>query len=180
MREVSEVSEEGKVAVARMRRSCAAFLRLLDGVTDVQWRIRPAGEEWSLAETVEHVTIAAEATWRRLERQLLAAPIAPGTPRFDDARIDADMFRIDGPAPALAVPTGRFATRAEGVAALSAACEGIALWAESSRADLRAFGLPHPVFGVFDGVQWIHFMAAHHDNHAPQLRSLLGHPELAT
>jgi hypothetical protein len=173
------MSADLRTALARMRRSCEELLRLLDGVTDVQWRRRPQGEEWSLAETVEHVFLAAQGIGRRLGTQLLAAPLDAATTRFDDARIDADMFRIDGPAPALAVPTGRFATRAEGVAALAGACDAIVGWAERSGANLRQFGLPHPVFGVFDGVQWILFLAAHADNHAPQVRALLAHPELA-
>jgi hypothetical protein len=45
--------------------------------------------------------------------------------------------------------------------------------------DPRDFGLAHPVFGVFDGVQWILFLAAHADNHTPQLRALRARPELA-
>lgn len=47
-------------------------------------------------------------------------------------------------------------------------------------ADLRAYGLLHPVFSVFDGVQWILFAAAHTDNHLPQLRGLRAHRELSS
>lgn len=170
---------DAKTAVVRMKGALDEFLAALGGVSDAQWRIRPPGEEWSLAETVEHVTLATQGTLARLRKQLLASPLASGTPRFDDARIDADMFRQDGPAPALAVPTGRFATRAEGVAALRTAADGIADWVAATPQDLRAFGLPHPVFGSFDGVQWILFVAAHADNHTPQLRALRARPELA-
>lgn len=131
-----------------------------------------------MAETVEHVVLTNHAILARLG-QLLTAPFASDAPRFDDAAISGEMFRSAGPAPALAEPTGRFATRAEGVAALAAACDGIASWATETRQDLRAYGLPHPVFGSFDGVQWILFSAAHTDNHIPQLRTLRLYPELA-
>lgn len=171
---------DAKSAVARVRRALGEFLSPLGSVSAAQWSLRPPGEEWSLAETVEHVALATQGTLALLERRLLASPLPAEAARFDDARIDAEMFRLDGPAPALAVPTGRFATRADGVAALRAACDGLADWAASTAQDPRAFGLLHPVFGTFDGVQWILFAAAHIDNHTPQVRALLARPELAT
>jgi hypothetical protein len=167
-----------QTALDSMCHSTEELLALLDGASDSQWHLRPAGEEWSLAETAEHVVLSNCAILARLGR-LLAASLARDATHFDDAKITADMFRIDGPAPALAVPTGRFATRAEGVAALTAACDGISAWAKECPEELRAHGLPHPIFGFFDGVQWILFVAAHTDNHAEQLRVIRAHPEFA-
>jgi hypothetical protein len=128
-------------ALDSMRHSTEGFLALLDGVSDTQWHLRPAGEEWSIAETVEHVVLSNRGILARLG-QLSAA-------------------------------------RAEGVAALTAACDGIAAWTKETPADLRGHGLPHPIFGTFDGVQWILFAAAHTDNHVPQLRAIRAHPEFA-
>ena len=114
-------------------------------------------------------------------QQLLAAPLPADAPPFDDAAISAGMFETAGPAPpGLAEPKGRFATRAEGIAALIEIRDELVAWARATRADLRAHALPHPVFGVFDGVQWILFAAAHTDNHLPQLRALRAHRELAS
>ena len=165
-------------ALDSMHRATEGFLALLDGVSDTQWHLHPAGEEWSIAQTVEHVVLSNRGILKGLEH-LLAAPIADDATRFDDAGISSAMFRSDGPAPAFAVPTGRFATRAEGVAALSAAFEDIAAWAKESPETLRAHGLPHPLFGLFDGVQWILFGAAHTDNHARQLRAIRAHRDFA-
>ena len=168
---------DAKSAVECMRRALEAFLAPLADVSAARWSLRPPGEEWSLGETVEHVTLAAQGTLARLERKLFASPLPPDAERFDDERIDGGMFRSDGPAPALAVPTGRFPTPAEGVTALRAACDGLAAWAARITQDPRAFGLRHTVFGTFDGVQWILFMAAHLDNHAPQVRTVLARLE---
>jgi len=164
-------------AVARFERSTLSFLDALDGVSEEAWRVRPAGEMWSLAETVEHVVLTDRAIRARLE-QLLAARLLPGAPRFDDAAISARMFDGAGPAPpGLAEPSGRFATRAEGIAALLEVRDQLVRWARETPADLRSHGLPHPVFGVFDGVQWILFAAAHTENHLPQLRALRANAE---
>jgi len=166
-------------AVERFERSTRSFLDALDGASERTWRLRPAGEIWSLAETVEHVVLTDRSVRARLQ-QLLAAPLTAGAPRFDDAAISAGMFETAGPAPpGLAEPKGRFATRAEGIAALIEVRDELVAWALATAADLRAHGLPHPVFGVFDGVQWLLFAAAHTDNHLPQLRALQAHRELA-
>jgi hypothetical protein len=72
----------------------------------------------------------------------------------------------------LAEPTGRFATRSEGASALIAVRDGVAAAVRNDGERLRAFGFEHPVFGTFDGVQWVLFLAAHTDNHVPQLQRL--------
>lgn len=166
-------------AVERFERSTRSFLDVLESVQEGTWRLRPAGETWSLAETVEHVVLTDRSVGAKLQ-QLLAAPLPAGASRFDDAAISAGMFETAGPAPpGLAEPRGRFATPAEGIAALIEVRDEVVAWTRATTADLRAHGLPHPVFGVFDGVQWLLFAAAHTDNHLPQLRALQAHRELA-
>jgi len=170
---------DAAAAVARFEQSTGSFLQLLDGVSEREWQLRPAGEPWSLAETVEHVVLANRSIHATLQR-LLAAPLSAGAPRYDDCAISSDMFATAAPPPPGAgEPKGRFTTREQGLAALTEVRDGLIAWARDTRADLRAHGLPHPVFGVFDGVQWILFAAAHTDNHLPQLRGLRAHPELA-
>ena len=158
-------------ALQRFLRSTGAFAALLDAPAELLWRERPAGEEWSLAETVEHVVLTNEATLARFRDRLLASPFPAGAERFADERITEEMFR--GPAPpGLAEPRGRFATRDEGVAALVATRDAIETVVAAQGERLRGFALPHPVFGTFDGVQWVLFLAAHTDNHVPQLARL--------
>lgn len=169
---------DAAAAVARFEHSTRSFLDALDGTSERAWRHRPPGQNWSLAETVEHVVLTNRSVRARLQR-LPAAPLADGAPHFDDAAISADMFETAGPIPpGLAEPKGRYATCAEGRAALTEARDEIGAWARATTADLRAHGLPHPVFGVFDGVQWLLFAAAHTDNHLPQLRALRAQGDL--
>lgn len=167
-------------AIARFEHSTRTVLDALDGVSDRAWGFRPTGETWSLAETVEHVVITDRLVHARLV-QLPAAPFPSDARRFDDAAIAAAMFATAAPPPTdLAEPKGRFATRAEGIAALVGIQADLVAWARGAAIDLRAYGLPHPVFGVFDGVQWLLFAAAHTDNHLPHLRALRAHRELSS
>jgi hypothetical protein len=162
-------------ALATFFQSTTSFLALIDGTTDDRWPLRSAGEEWSPAETVEHVVLTNRATLRRLQHVADAVPMA-NVARFPDSQIVEQMFH-GVPAPTgLAEPTGRFATRAEGVSALIAVRDGVADSARVEDGRLRDIGFVHPVFGTFDGVQWILFLAAHTDNHIPQLRRLRDAP----
>jgi hypothetical protein len=43
------------------------------------------------------------------------------------------------------------------------------------RVDLRGVAVPHPVFGLLDGVQWLFFAAAHTERHRAQLIGLKRH-----
>jgi hypothetical protein len=85
-------------AVAQFESSTGSFLVAVDGVSETVWRHRPAGEEWSLAETVEHVVLTDRLIRATLER-VLTAPLSVDAPRFDDAAICAGMFDDAGPAP---------------------------------------------------------------------------------
>jgi hypothetical protein len=166
-------------ALESMQRSTRCFLDLVGGVSDSQWRLRPTDQEWSMAETVEHVVLSNRAILTALGK-LIATPLAEGAKRCDDALLSVDMFRGPHPQPALAEPTGRLATRFEGVTALAATRDALRSWVNLTREiDLRGHGLPHPLFGAFDGVQWILFAAVHTDSHARQLRALRVHPEFA-
>src|SRR5512147_237404 len=125
-------------ALESVQRSTRTFLDLVGGVSDSQWRLRPSDREWSMAETVEHVVLSNRAILTALGR-LVAAPLAEGARRCDDAAISVDMFRAADPQPALAEPTGRFATRFEGVAALVATRDALRAWVSLTRdIDLRA------------------------------------------
>ena len=158
-------------AVDRFLRCTGSFLGLLDGLDDDRWLQRPAGEEWSAAETVEHVVLTNRATLHRLRHIDEALPIVDAA-RFPDAEIVEGMFHGIAAPPGLAQPTGRYATTADGTAALTIVRDGVVESVRGNGDRFRAIGFTHPVFGMFDGVQWVLFLAAHTDNHIPQLHRL--------
>lgn len=81
-------------ALARFLRSTESFLARMDAVADERWSIRPDGEEWSAAETVEHVATTNGATLHRLRRAVIggrmhrsrAASTSPIGPGLDPGR----------------------------------------------------------------------------------------------
>jgi len=155
-------------ALARFVASTAEALGLVGDVSNLEWRARPAGEPWSLAQTIEHLVATNRATLGRLR-----APSGGGAPTaLSDDAITVTMFDGVPPPPGVPEPTGRWSERDDGIGALTAVRDAITAEVEAAGDGLRAIVAPHPVFGVFDGVQWVLFAAAHTDNHLPQLRRL--------
>jgi hypothetical protein len=158
-------------ALDRFLRSTASMLVLLEGVSDATWRRRP-GDAWSLAETIEHVVTTDRKTLTRLDRG--TAPLPAGASRFPDDQITEGMFHGVPAPPGIAEPAGVFATVADGLAALGDVRDGVAAHVRRAGEGLRGVAVAHPVFGLFDGVQWVLFLAAHTDNHRPDVARLVG------
>lgn len=167
----TDVVISAHAALEKFGQSTGTFLAIVHDISDHGWTLPPPGENWSAAETVEHVVLTNRATLKRLRDGAGALPV-DGAPRFPDAQIVEMMFHGVPAPPGAAEPTGRFATRAEGVTALIAVRDSIGESVRAQADGLRDVGFAHPVFGIFDGVQWVLFLGAHTDNHIPQLRRL--------
>src|SRR5258708_5273321 len=82
------------------------------GLSEAQWKFKPARDRWSIAEIVEHVVVTQEFVLGPIREQLAKAPVASA---------DRDYKQVDGivvnqlpdrlakfPAPELLQPTGRW------------------------------------------------------------------------
>jgi hypothetical protein len=137
---------------------------------------RPAPDQWSPAELLEHLRLVEGGSTRLLARRLERAREAGlGPETASGSRLDAlDRFGIAAGtarlvAPELVTPTGpvRAADAEAGLAetraalrALLAAADGLAL------GEVRA---THARFGDLDMYQWLVFLAQHERRHAAQL-----------
>jgi len=72
------------------------------------------------------------------------------------------------PPPGLREPTG-LASQEESVAAFAASMQAILDWYDTVDVDLRECARVHPAFGVFDGAQWLLFVAVHTQQHRGQI-----------
>lgn len=156
-------------AVAKFVSATETVLALVGGIAEPSWSVAPPDDEWCPAEIVEHVVLTDRATLTRLQDPTRGTPMA-GVTRMPDAQIVEGMFRGVPAPPGAGRPTGRLATRADAVAALLAVRDGVVDCARTRGDRLREIGFPHPVFGPFDGVQWVLFLAAHTENHLADLR----------
>lgn len=146
--------------------------------SDLQWLFRPTPEAWSTSQIVEHVAVSNRNIRALLAQRLLASPLSGRRADVIDVEIPFLFYRGDEP-PNVGRPTGEWTDRPVALEALASSVRELLDWSAAADADLRRFGLPHPVFGLLDGVQWLLFAAAHMERHRSQvigLRRLPGYP----
>jgi hypothetical protein len=161
-------------ALRELARSTHAFLATMEGVTAPDYLASPGPGRWSLAENAEHTTVVIRGVERLFSTRLLNQPMAGAERRVTDA--DLSRFLPDRgrqvQAPEMVLPKGRWTTREDMAAALTATTEGISNWSRGAPADLRDYGAPHPVLGPLDGIQWLLFLGLHTDRHARQAEEI--------
>src|ERR1700687_2296737 len=170
---ISLSAQERSAAVEELETSRRRLLAGLEGLTEEQWRARPAPDRWSIAECAEHIT-AAEIPIP----QLLKSSIAVDPPAEERSKIRhkddfvrtvlRDRSRRDE-APDRLRPKGRFPTREETIRTFQERRNANLDYLRTTSDALRDWFAPHPFAGIIDGYQWILFLAAHTDRHAEQI-----------
>src|SRR5712692_7502517 len=69
--------EEREAAVKHLQTTHDAFLQSISGLSEKQWRFKPAPDRWSVAEVAEHITVSESAILGLVQKQFLASPAAP-------------------------------------------------------------------------------------------------------
>lgn len=156
-------------AVQMVRDASMRFVKQCAAVPDA-WSFRPHARAWSSGDVAEHVAIATGNITRRLSSSLLASPIT-AAPDVLDEEIPYLFYRGDEP-PNIATPTRTWTDLARAQDDVAESVKPLVAWAEGSDANLRGFGILHPVFGTLDGVQWLLFAAAHMERHRAQIIGL--------
>ena len=165
---------EVRDAVSRAERR---FVETLADATDEEWRFQPparVGERaWSMPQVVEHVTGANEGLLKVLRDVLVSSPRGDRLPDFEDDDMPYIFYGGGGPAPAgIPQPTGAQTDKATCIDGFEASIQAILDWYDGVAVDLREFAVPHPAFGLFDGAQWLLFVAVHSRQHRGQLLDL--------
>jgi hypothetical protein len=149
------------------------------GLTDEQARFKPAPDRWSIAEILEHLSIAHD---RILTRVLDQFPHAPAPePGRDSQIVDALVLEkipdrsLKATAPEFAIPKGLL-TPKEALGRIFLSYQRLAAFLESTP-DLREHVLESPplrfttsgAHAMADGYQWALTAAAHDERHVRQM-----------
>jgi hypothetical protein len=141
------------------------------GLSEAQWKFKPAPDRWSVAEVVEHLTVIEDLFVNNLCAQLMQAPA--GRPDTDVKNLDA-MILAKVPdrstkvqAPENLVPTGRWTPQASLERFLADRRETVNFL--TSGANLRGHVLNHPALGPLDAYEWVLAVAAHTERHTKQI-----------
>jgi hypothetical protein len=162
----------------------------LIGLSEAQWRYKPAPGVWSIAENAEHVVFVQERVLGMLRDQLASAPPAPGDRNLqlvDAVIINQFPNRLAKfPAPEMLHPKGDWAISE----ALNRVATNNQIFAEclESMPDLRQRVLESPPLKavskgehqVMDGYQWILAASAHTERHTKQILEVKADPKFPT
>ena len=71
--------EERTNALRWLEESRREFLAAIDGLTDEQWKWKPAPDRWSVGEVAEHVILAEAGQFATVKKAIASAPDPPTT-----------------------------------------------------------------------------------------------------
>jgi hypothetical protein len=152
------------------------LLECVKGLSNTQWNFKSAPDSWSIAEIMEHLVII-ENRVHTIIRNMDIAPEAA----CDDRQIEMDEFilkevpkrttKVKAPEPIC--PANRWT-----------GSEALQLFIESRQQTIQLLAAPllrgrvrpHPLFGPWDGYQWLLAAASHSARHTEQILEVHADP----
>jgi hypothetical protein len=169
---------EREQAVRYLAESRAGVIEAVKGLSEAQFNFKPAPDRWSIAETLEHIAMVEDAVLTGVRARLEKGP-APAADR-DAKQVDAMILEkvpdrsMKVQAPPQLSPTGH-TTPAASLERFLQSRQQMVNWLKSD-SDLRGHVVDHPVFGPWDGYQWILAAAGHSERHTKQILEVQADP----
>jgi len=153
------------------------------GLSEAQWRFKPAPDCWSIAENLDHIVVVQERVLGPILGQLADAPAPPANRDYE--QVDAIVIHqfptrlAKFPAPEFIRPVDQIEP-IELLERLKMNCTRLMHYLESTpglrqhaaeAAPLKA--VSKGAHGVMDGYQWVLAAAAHTERHAKQMLEVI-------
>jgi hypothetical protein len=173
---VAITPEERKRLTQYLAETRERLLRTTRGLTPEQLDYKPAPDRWSVAENLEHLTIAERMIFPRVEESLQGS-FDPAKKSVwqgrDDELIQAVVTREPRyNAPDFVQPKGQW-RHEELFRQLETVRRRTSDFAAGTNAGLRRHYFPHPVFGDLDCYQWLLIMGSHFERHRAQIEEVM-------
>jgi hypothetical protein len=148
------------------------------GLSEAQWKFKPAADRWSVAEIVEHIALAEDLFLNDVRKRLESAPA--GAPDRDPKQTDAMILakvpdrstKVQAPPPLL--PTGKWKQDIVLEHFLGSRRQTVSFL--KSATDLRSHVVNHPALGPLDSYEWVLAVAAHSARHTEQILEVKADP----
>lgn len=173
--------EEREAALRSLQATKDAFLQSIAGLSEKQWRFKPAPDRWSVAEVSEHIAVSESAIFGMVQSKLMTSPATPEK-RAEVAGKDETILKMvpdrshKAQAPEFLKPTNRWATREETTKAFADSRKATMDYIRTTNDDLRDHFGPHPLLGPMDAYQWILLISAHSERHTKQIEEVKADP----
>jgi uncharacterized damage-inducible protein DinB len=173
-------AEERAFALQQFQTTRDNFLKSISGLSQKQWKFKPAPDRWSVAEVAEHITIV-ESTIFGLEQKIMQSPATPEKREQAKGKDQIIVTRLldrshKATAPEILRPTNRWATEADLTKAFEDARKSNMDYIRTTNDDLRDHFFDHSVFGSLDAYQWMLFISAHSARHTEQIEEVKADP----
>ena len=172
---------ERDFAVRNLQASRKKFLDSIAGLSEAQWKFKPAPDRWSVAECAEHIALSELLIMQLVTEKILKSePVPRQTPasrEADEALIGKVRDRdTKATAPEFLKPSGKFPDRGAVVADFNANRDRTIAFVEKTQDDLRGHSIEHPLLKQLDAYQWILLIAAHSERHTAQIEEVKATP----
>jgi hypothetical protein len=172
---------EREVALKSLQSTRDAFLKSIAGLSEKQWRFKPAPDRWSIAEVSEHIAVAESKIFGLVQGTIMVSPVNPekraevaGKDEIVLERVPDRSHKVQ--APEFLKPTNRWATREDVTRAFEESRKATMDYVRTTNDDLRDHFGPHPVLGSLDAYQWILLISAHSERHTKQIEEVKEDP----
>jgi hypothetical protein len=167
--------------IEQMEMSKKAFLASIAGLSEAQWKFKPAPAVWSVAECAEHIVLA-EGFIFDSSMQILKSP-AVARPERSNSEFDHQFAMMiqdrshKATAPEPIDPAGKTAslTPTEAARAFTERRDKNEAYVKMTSDDLRTHVAPGPV-GPMDAYQFLLLMATHTARHTAQIKEVEANP----
>ena len=166
--------EQRDFALSSLHASRKAFLDSIAGLSEAQWKYKPAPDRWSVAEVAEHVILTEDLLFG-LQQKTLQSPAVPER-KVDHAADQAVLDRMADRSqkrknPEELTPTGRFATPQEAAQAFREKRDHTLDYARTTQDELRTHLFKGPA-GEMDAYQLLLMIAGHTNRHVAQINEV--------
>ena len=161
-------------ALSHLHGTRKLLLDQVAGLSEAQWKFKPADDKWSVAEVVEHLVLTEKGLLSMTQK--VAQGPATATPPANKATDEAILKMVPNrdtkvKAPEMFVPTGRFGTGDPLVRQYKEARGATLDFVRETTLDLRHHISDSPL-GPTDCLQWLLFISAHNERHLAQIAEI--------
>ena len=161
------------------------FLASIDGVSEEQWKWKPAPERWSVGETAEHIVLAEAMLFENVKN----AMSSPANPAWEEQTKGKTEFIVQVMAPRLGkaqapepiVPRNGL-TQSQVRDRFEQQRAEIVKFASDTNLALKEHTVVHPfpIFGTLNAYQWLIYVPLHterHDKQIAEVKATAGYPK---
>jgi hypothetical protein len=181
-------AEERMKVMNYLEESRKEFLAAIDGVTEEQWKWKPAPERWSVGETAEHIVLAEALLFGNVQKAIASQPNpaweekTKGKTEFIEKVMAPRLGKATAPEPV--VPGGKVTQAQVRETFLKQRVE-IEKFAAETQVALKEYTVEHPftVFNTLNAYQWLIYAPLHterHDKQIAEVKATQGYPKIVS